>query len=111
MQNWAIILFFIFYGLLCFFVIKLTHRVTVDKNIFFKSLIRSFIWALFLGVGIMASGGEPGFALPAPNLIAIIVMLIDRLYQGVISGLIILAFWWVVIFGVMIIMYIIKRRK
>jgi len=72
-------------------------------NRYFQILIISFLYALFWGIGFAGSGGDPGFAFPVPNIVAIILMAINKFYQGILTGLIILGFWWLIIFAVMLI--------
>lgn len=71
--------------------------------------ISSFLYALFYGIGAVSSGpGEPGFALPAPVLVALIGTMPVTLINAAIIPLI---FWWTVIFTVKFTLYRIKVKK
>jgi len=94
-----------------YFIIRLVKKYTADTNKYFRLLILSFAYALFWGLGIAGSGGEPGFALPAPNIVALGLMTSIGFYQGLLTGLIILSFWWTIIFIVMLVRQIIKDKK
>ena len=111
---WNTIQFFLLVGgylLVTFFIIKFFSRLTIDFHPIPGILIRSFLYALFWGVGIAGSSGHPGFALPAPNIVALGLMAYIGFYQGVLTGLIILGFWWAIIFIVMFIRQMIRKRK
>ena len=98
------------YILIAYFIIKFISKLTVDINSYLRLLILSFFYALFWGLSIAASGGDPGFGFPAPNIVAIGLMLSISFYRGVVTGLYILGFWWIIIFAVMLVRNILKRR-
>jgi len=74
-------------------------------------LIRSFFYALIWGVGIAATGGDPGFAFPAPNIAALILMAYIGFFNGLLNGLIILFFWWFIFFIILIITHFASKHK
>jgi hypothetical protein len=98
------------YIVIGYFGIRLVSKWISNLNVYIRMLIVSFCYALFWGIGISASGGDPGFALPAPNIIAIGLMISIGFYYGVIEGLIILGFWWILIFTIMFIRHLIKKK-
>lgn len=83
-----------------YFLIRLVRKYTSGNHKYFRLLSLSFAYALFWGLGIAAAGngGDSGFALPAPNLVALGLMASAGYYQGLMKGLIILGFWWTIIF-------------
>lgn len=93
------------------FIIWLIKRYLVHANKYFRLLTLSFVYALFLGISIALSGGHPGFAFPAPNIIALGLMVISGFYSGIIKGLIILCIWWVVFFVFMLIRLALNKKK
>lgn len=99
------------YLAIAYLVIRLTQKHTQHKNKYFRLLLLSFLYALILGPGIAGSGGDPGFAFPAPNIVALGLMMSIGFYKGIVSGLIILSFWWVIIFMVMFIRQLIRNKK
>jgi len=106
-----IILLVIGYTFVGYFLTKFTIKLTISFNPYLRLLIRSFIYALIWGIGIAASGGDPGFGFPVPNIVAIILMIFIGFYNGIITGLIFLGFWWIIISIIMLIRLIIQRRK
>ncbi len=87
------------YILVSYFAIKLIDKWTLKLNIYFRLLILSFCYALFWGIGIFfTGGGEPGFAFPAPNIIAIGLMGYNGFYRGILTGLGVLGIWWTIFF-------------
>jgi hypothetical protein len=110
-EDILIILGLIIFFVLSYFLVRFVSRQTHHLNNYLRLSIVSFLYALFFGIGLAASGGEPGFALPAPNLVAILLMLSDGLYNSVISGLIILLFWWTFILLFMLARHLIRKRK
>ena len=102
------LILFILYVAVSYLIIILVKNYTENINKHLRLLILSFIYASFWGIGIAANGGDPGFALPAPNIVALGLMASDGLYRGVLSGLIILGFWWIII---IIVMYLKQAKK
>ena len=94
-----------------YFIIWLVKKYTADTNKYFRLLTLSFVYALFWGLGIAGSGGDPGFAFPAPNIVALGLMASIGFYRGITTGLIILCFWWTIIFIVMFVRQIISNKK
>lgn len=72
--------------------------------------VMSFAYALFWGIGVAGSGGEPGFALPAPNLLAMILMCYSGFYHGVLIGSMIFGAWWAGIFSIMSLRHYLKKQ-
>ena len=99
------------YFIICYFLTRFISKWTIHLNPYLRLITLSFFYALFWGVGIAGSGAEPGFGLPAPNIIAILMMLNDRFYQGVITGILILCFWWTIIFLFMFIKQLNREKK
>jgi hypothetical protein len=99
------------YTFVGYFVTRFTIKLTISFNPYLRLLIRSFVYALIWGIGIAASGGDPGFGFPVPNVVAIILMISIGFYKGVLNGFIFLGFWWIIISFVMLIRVIIQRRK
>ena len=99
------------YIVIGYFAIRLISKCISNLNFYIRLLIVSFCYALFWGIGIAASGGDPGFGIPAPNIIAIGLMISIGFYYGVMEGLIILLFWWILIFMIMFIRHLIKKKQ
>jgi hypothetical protein len=99
------------YFLICYFLTRFISKWTIHLNPYLRLITLSFFYALFWGIGIAGSSAEPGFGLPAPNIIAILMMLNDRFYQGVINGLLILCFWWTIIFLFMLIKQLYRKKR
>ena len=111
---WGTILFIIVvagYILAAIFVIKLITKATECINPYLRLLVLSFFYALFWGISIAATGGDPGFGFPAPNGISIAIMYSIGFDYGVITGFYILIAWWVVIFLVMLAIHTFKRKQ
>ena len=111
---WEILLIFfapIVYIAIGYFSVELISKHISKFNIYSRLIIISFCYALFWGIGISATGGDPGFGFPAPNIIAIGLMIRIGYYSGAVDGLIILAFWWILIFVIMYIRHLIKMKK
>lgn len=107
-----LILVLTIYFLITYFIIKVISKFTVDFNPYLRLLTLSFFYALFWGIGIAGSDGDPGFAFPAPNIIAIGLMISIDFYRGAFTtGLYILIFWWTIFFLVMLIRHLVKKRK
>ena len=87
------------YGFLCYGVVKYTRKHTINLPIFRLLIVRSCVYSLFFGIGVI---GEPGakFALIAPNIIAagfMVYFSIDLIYS-----LPAILFWWFVIFVILL---------
>ena len=94
-----------------YFIIWLVKKYTADTNKYLRLLCLSFVYALFWGLGIAGSDGHPGFAFTAPNIVALGLMANIGFYRGILTGLIILGFWWTIIFVVMFVRHVMKNRK
>ncbi len=99
------------YFIVTYFTIKFIGNRKGGINPFFRILIISFLAALLWGIGIAGTDSEPGFALPAPNIIAITLMLSEGYFRGVLNGIYILVFWWVFLFIILVIRHLIKSRR
>ena len=106
-----VILLLTAYIFISYLLVRFISRRIAGINPYLRILLLSFLYALFWGIGIAASGGDPGIGLPAPNLVAIVVMALIGFYQGIWAGIIFLGFWWTIIFLVMMAIFIIKSRK
>jgi len=98
------------YIAITYYIIKLVQKYMVATNKYIRLLTLSFVYALFWGLGIAGSGGEPGFALPAPNIVALGLMVSIGFYQGLLTGLIILGFWWAIIIITMFVRQILNNK-
>lgn len=111
LEDSFVLVVLISYLIISYFFIRFLVRSIVRLNPWQQLLIKSFLFALFWGIGIAGSDADPGFGAPAPNVVAIPLMLIQGFYSGVLSGLSILMFWWILIFSVMSIVYFLKKRE
>ena len=77
------------------------------------ALIKSFVYALFFGIGALGEGGgDPGFMLPYPVLPAAIVALTEsKTYLFMQNALIPFGFWWLVFFIVYCLIYLLKQIR
>lgn len=110
-QIILLLLALVIYIVTAYFIILLVKKRTVDTNKYFRLVVLSFVYSLFWGLGIAGSNGNPGFAIPAPNIVAIGLMLSSGFYKALLRGLVILSFWWTIIFVSMLIRQIYKNRK
>ena len=108
------IVFLVFGGYiyLSYISIKYTRKWTRSINNYWRLLITSFAYALFFGIGIVASGGEPGFGFPCPIILAGTAGLFfgipfRQFLYGVIYSFL---FWWALIFLISIIRNKIKIK-
>ncbi|WP_375730268.1 hypothetical protein [Saccharicrinis sp. FJH62] len=98
------------YIVIGYFGIRLISKWISNLNVYIRLLIVSFCYALVWGIGIAASGGDPGFGFPVPNILAIGLMISIGFYYGALKGLIILSFWWILIFTIMLIRHLTKQK-
>lgn len=105
------ITFFLVYFAIGYFIVRQIKKYLIFTNKYIKILILSFVYALFWGFGIAGSGGDPGFALPAPNIIAIGLMMTNGNYKYSLTGLLILVLWWTLIYIIMLIVQLTKDYK
>src|SRR5438270_13454588 len=110
-ETIQLLLLLVIYVLISYLFLKFISKRTTNLNPYLRLLLLSFLYALFWGIGIAANGGDPDFALPAPNMWAIVLMYNDKLYHGVKFGLFVLIFWWVIIFIIMLIKYLMKKKN
>jgi hypothetical protein len=101
------------YILVAYLIIKFISKFIIARiNSYLRLLTLSFLYALFWGIGIAGSGGDPGFAFPVPNIVAIALMISIGFYRGVVTtGLYIFLFWWAIIFLFMLIKHFIKKES
>ena len=94
-----------------YFISKNIATKKCKLNEYVRISIRALSYALFFGIGIAGTDADPGFAIPVPNIIAILLMLSEGYYEGVLTGLIILLFWWTIIFSIMAIKLFLRTRR
>ena len=99
------------YIVLSYQAIKLVRKHSAHRGTYFRMLVHSFAYALFWGIGIAATGGDPGFALPMPNIVALVLMAGLKLYRGVLIGLGVLCIWWVIIFSWMLFNELLEKNR
>lgn len=110
-DNILFILLLTGYVIGTYVIIKLIKKHITGLNKYIQLLVLSFAYALLWGIGIAGSGGDPGFAFPAPNVLALALMVSIDFYRGVRMGLLFLAFWWLGIFLTMYIAQLVRNRK
>ena len=114
MKMWDTIQFILvlwLYILFTYFGIRLISKWTLNLNIYLRLAILSFYIALFWGIGIAGSNGHPGFAFPAPNFLAIGLMVFTGFYRGAVMGIGIFCIWWTLFFVLLLVRYMIKKKK
>ena len=109
MENLLLLSLILGYFIGAFLTIRFASRRLAGKNIHVKLLSLAFLNALFFGLGIVGSGGDPGIALPTPNLIAIIfTFAFDWTYIDIVILIVMLVFWWMLIYAVLCFAYELK---
>ncbi|HCS20934.1 MAG TPA: hypothetical protein DIW47_10320 [Bacteroidetes bacterium] len=93
----SILIYLVFAVVLTWYGIRWARKFGPIK----RRILVSGFYALFWGIGVDATGGEPGFALPAPNLYALLDMLSNGVYDGVLIGFIPVFIWWVFLYWIM----------
>lgn len=82
------------------------------RNRIIRLILISLLYTLLFGIGIVGyDGGEPGFALPVPVFLAIIGVFITKTQHYYKAAIIPLAFWWVLIFTIMLIKLHVQQNK
>lgn len=99
------------YVALTYFLIIQLAKHSLGWHPYVRLLTLSFVYALLWGIGIAATGGDPGFGFPAPNVLAIAFMINIGYVQGIATGLYILGFWWIIILAFMVLRKIIKKYR
>lgn len=110
MEDSLLLLTLIGYLVGAFLAIRFTNRRIVGKPPYRQLLIRAFLYALFFGFGFIVYIGntaDPGFAMIAPNLLAMIFMVLvnDEVFGMIVLPVGTLLFWWLVIYLAMRILY------
>jgi hypothetical protein len=106
-----IILILWVYILTTYFGIRFISKKIHNFNIYLRLSILSFCMALFWGIGIAGSDGHPGFAFPAPNILAIGFMVFAGFYNGVLIGFEIFCIWLTLFFVLLLVRYFINKKK
>lgn len=98
------------YFLLAFLVIKIIRRHVRASHWLLRCLILSFAYGLFFGPGAVGGGGDPGFAMPAPVVIAAWYATKGQLLNNSVFPFL---FWWAVVFSFMVTVRAVKliRKK
>src|SRR5688572_18804948 len=109
MEDVLLVLLMFGYLVGAFLTIRYVNKQLVGKRLYLKLLILASLNALFFGIGIIGSfehPGDPGFALPAPNLIAIIsTFFLDWGFIDTIIPLGIFVCWWILIYAILCFTY------
>ncbi|PTB97630.1 hypothetical protein C9994_01990 [Marivirga lumbricoides] len=84
---------------LSYITIRQVRKWTKSTSNYCREIIISLSYTLFFGIGLVASGGGPGFGFPCPILLAgalgiIFEIPFEQFLKGVIYSFI---FWWVLI--------------
>ena len=108
-ENLILLFFLIGYLLVGYIILKLVRKAVAGCALFWQLTIKSFLSAMIFGVNIIASGGEPGFGFPAPNLLSFIFMW-DIIPAGNYVTIEIFVYWWAVVLLIMLIRYLFKQR-
>ena len=97
----AIVLVYILIG---YYIMRFIRSQTTQMKLYPRLLLLSFFCTLIFGIGIVGSGGDPGFAFPCPIIVTGIIYILNWVETKIfINGFIIpLAFWWTIIFIVML---------
>jgi hypothetical protein len=107
--DMEILLFLIVYLLVGYIIVRLVRKAVTRYSIFWQLTIKSFFYAMIFGINIIASGGDPGFAFPAPNLISFVFMW-DFILAGDYFTIEIFVYWWGVLLVIMLIRNFFNRR-
>lgn len=79
------------------YIVQLFKKQIKHHGTVFQILSISFLYALFWGIYIVSNGpGNPGFAIPTPNLLIIIYRIIFYGIQSISSNLISILIWWLI---------------
>jgi hypothetical protein len=109
MEDWVyVFLILAVYLIISIGGVKVTVWATKKYKPVYQIIIRSFSYSIIFGIGAAGGGGDPGFALPCPIIIAIFMSHLDVFLYNIITPLV---FWWLVIFSVLFIRYWIRRRN
>jgi hypothetical protein len=102
-------LYIVFYLIAAILIIWLVKKVTINMNPYQRIAIVSFCYAFFFGIGIAGqSNADPGFALPAPVALSIVGDI--KTGWNPIVNICFFIFWWVVIGGIKLYLYIANRK-
>jgi hypothetical protein len=105
METFVFVIFIIGYFTGGYYLTKFIRYFLKPFNKYFSLTILSFSYALFFGLGILGSGGDPGFAFPFPIVWAGLVYIWEwSKWTFFINGVMIpFLLWWVLIFVIMVI--------
>src|ERR1043165_1372790 len=94
------LVFILGYLFLTYFAFRAVVRKTAKFSPLTRSVIHSFAYALIFGIGLAGGGGDPGFAIPCPIIIAGLFDIFVGI--NIINGVILpLLFWWFIILTIM----------
>ncbi len=93
------------YFFVSFFAIRIIRKHLILNFWFIRSLILSFAYAIFFGLGAIGGGGDPGFTFPAPVIFAAWYAKKEQIIDNSITPLL---FWWALI---LIVIVVIKSVK
>ena len=106
--NIAVAIILILYILAGYLTITVAPKVTRTYNPFLRMLLLSFLLAMVFGIGVAATGGDPGFAFPVPVIVAVFTTNPDLIVN---SAIIPFGFWWTLFFLVLLIRHFIRMYK
>ncbi len=101
METIIFLLVIVAYILAAYYTIRFISKRTAHFKLFPQIVIRSFFFSLLFGIGILASGGDPGFGFPVPNLIVIIMSIYFDYtydYNRIIGDIFFILLWWILAF-------------
>jgi hypothetical protein len=112
-ENIKILIIIVVHFVIGYFLTKFLRKQTTQIKNWLRLLILSFSYAIIFGIGIVGSGGDPGFAFPCPIFLTGLIYISDWISTRIfINGFLIpLVFWWTLIFLVMFIRDILKNKE
>ena len=87
---------------------KLVRKKTQHLKPIIRVILLSLLLTITFGIGIIASGGNPGFGFPAPIILAILFTNPDLI---VFSAIVPFFVWWAFFFIVELLRLLIQRHK
>lgn len=94
------------YILIGYAVVKILPKQTIQLHACTRLALNSFCYAAVFGIGIAASGGDPGIGFPLPVILAFFFTNTSIIHSVVIPML----FWWGIIFLIMFVIHLLKRK-